>query len=132
MKRVDFYNKKVQLHEQMIDAICEILDKNKITEIDFTEIDMCGGYVCTAIDGPAIEQRVLKLRHTIGTCILEYVPEYDENHLFNDETEKWLSLNDDVLYASFDTVYDAVYDLLYNPIFFEERKRFHDTERTQH
>lgn len=129
MKRIDFYDKKVQLHEQMIDAICEIMDKKMVSEINFAKIGMCGGYVCTAIDGPATEQQVLKLRHTIGTCILEYVPEYDY-YFFDDENEneEWLSLNDDVLNASIDTVYDAVYDLLYNPVFVEERKRFYDIE----
>ncbi len=111
MRRIDFYKKKQRLHEEIIQAICEIMDRQMVEEIDFEKVGMDGGYVCMAPEGPAVETRVLKIKHTIGTNYLQIVP---ENCDYYDFDGKWFSLNDDVLNASFDTVYEAVYDLFYD------------------
>ena len=126
MRRIDFYKKKLKLHEEIIKAICKVMDANMVEHINFQDIGMDGGYVCMAPEGPAVETRVLKIKHTIGTNYLQIIP---ENCDYYDFDGKWFSLNDDVLNASFDTVYEAVYDLFYSKHYKEERKRFNDTKR---
>lgn len=123
MKKIDFYKKKEKLHMQIISGVCKILDANMVEFIDFEELEMCGGYICLAKDGLAVEHQVSKLKHTIGTDHLE-VEVHDEwcNSIHAD-------LNEDVLDASCDTVYDAVYDLFCNKQFKEKRKQFYDTQR---
>ena len=108
MKRIDFYKKKEKLHQQIINAICKILDANMVTVINFEDLGMCGGYVCLAMDGPAVEYQIKKLKHDIGTDYLGI--EIDDEW----GNEIHANINDDVLNASFDTVYDAVYDLFYD------------------
>ena len=123
MRRIDFYKKKEKLHVQMIEAICKILDVNMVEVINFEDLGMCGGYVCLAMFSPAEEYQIKKLKHDIGTDYLGI--EVDDEW----GNELHATINDDVLNASFDTVYEAVYDLFYSKKCKEERKRFYDTKR---
>ena len=109
MKPIDFYKKKRKLHDEMIAAICKILDKFGVNEIDFENAGIDGGYACLSIDGPAEEVRVLRLRKTGENC-LEFIPE-GLGYLNYDN--RWRNMERDVLYASIDTVYEAVYDMFY-------------------
>lgn len=123
MKRIDFYKKKEKLHQQIIEAICKILDANMVTVINFKDLGMCGGYVCLATDGSAVEYQIKKLKHDIGTDYLGI--EIDDEW----GNEIHANINDDVLNASCDTVYEAVYDLFYSKQCKEERKRFYDRQK---
>ena len=107
----------------MIEAICKILDANMVEVINFEDLGMCGGYVCLAMFSPAEEYQIKKLKHDIGTDYLGI--EVDDEW----GNEIHATINDDVLNASFDTVYEAVYDLFYSKKCKEERKRFYDTKR---
>lgn len=108
MKRIDFYKKKEKIHKQMIEAICKIMDAHMVTEINFKDLGLNGGYACISDMGPVFEAEIEKLKHDIGA-----------DYLGIEVSDEWgnticANLNDDVLNASFDTVYDAVYDLFYN------------------
>ena len=125
MERIDFYKKKAELHDEMIRAICEIMDNQMVEEIDFEHLGMNGGYAVIAPSfSPAFEAPVYKLSHKMGTNELDAI-------LFDEYGNRWdASLNDyDVLNASIGTVYEAVYDLFYNDNFKEERRIFNDTQR---
>ena len=126
MRKIDFYKRKEKLHKQIIEAICKIMDEHMVEKINFMDLGIHGGYVCIAPDGLAVETSVLKIKHQIGSDILQFVPEDVDGCWFDG---KWFSLNDDVLNASFDTVYEAVYDLFYDKRYKEERKRLYDTEK---
>ena len=117
MKHIDFYKKKEKIHNQMIEAISRRMDAHMVDEINVKDLGINGGYACYAAFGPAQECQIEKLKHDIGT-----------NNLSFEITDEWgnerhADLNDDVLNASFDTVYDAVYDLFYSKNCKEERKR---------
>lgn len=123
MRRIDFYKKKKMLHNQMIGAICKILDAQMADEINFKDLGMSGGYVCLAMDSPAVECQIKKLKHDIGT---DYLGIEIDDECGN---ELHATINVDVLNASFDTVYEAVYDLFYSKNCKEERKRFYDRQK---
>lgn len=123
MKRIDFYKKKEKLHTQIIEAICKILDANMVTVINFEDLGMFGGYVCLAMEGSAIEYQIKKLKHDICT-----------DYLWVEIDDEWgneilTTINDDILKASCDTVYEAVYDLFYSKKCKEERKRLYDMQK---
>lgn len=123
MTRINFYKKKKKLHQQIINSICKILDANMITVINFKDLGMCGGYVCLAMDGPAVEYQIKKLKHDICTDYLGI--EIDDEW----GNEIHATINDDVLNASCETVYEAVYDLFYSKKYKEERERFYDMQK---
>ncbi len=106
MEFIDFYSKKKELHIEMIDAICNILDKHNVSELSLDED--CGAYVCLAFSGPAFEVKVKKIRHVVGTYILEWQPYSTDSYEFGDE---WYDMIDDVLYTSIQYVYEAIYKL---------------------
>lgn len=123
MRHIDFYKKKEKLHNQIIVAICKIMDANMITEINFKDLGINGGYACIADMGPVFEAQIEKLKHDIGT-----------DYLGIEVSDEWgneihCDLNDGVLNASFDTVYDAVYDLLYKKEYKKERERLYDRQK---
>ena len=126
MRKIDFYKRKEKLHKQIIEAICKIMDEHMVEKINFMDLGMDGGYVCVAPEGPSVETRVLELKHPIGSNFLQFVPEDVDGCWFDG---KWFSFNDDVLNASFDTVYEAVYDLFYSKRYKEERKRLYDKQK---
>ena len=104
MERIDFYNKKLTLHNEMYDAIVELMRKHNVNELDLRDYDVDNAYVCNAAIIPAIEEMVIKIRLKV---FLEVTTNgYDE------DDDVWLCLTDDVLLASFDTLYDAVYQIL--------------------
>ena len=120
MRRIDFYKKKRKLHEEIIGAICKVMDANMVEEIDFEKAGMDGGYVLVGLDSLVCEKRVLKIKHVICTNNLKIMAE-DTGGC---DDRKWFSLNDnDVLNASFDTVYETIYDLFYSKHFKEARKQ---------
>ena len=117
MRHIDFYKKKEKIHKQMIEAICKIMDAHMVTEINFEDLGLNGGYACISDMGPVFEAEIEKLKHDIGT-----------DYLGIEVSDEWgnticTNLNDGVLNASFDTVYEAVHDLFYDRNCKYERER---------
>jgi hypothetical protein len=108
MKRIDFYEKKKALHNEMLEAIVALFEKTSITEIDFMPDD--GGwqrncFVIISTDGVESTEEVMvkKVRCEDGDVfILPF------------GRDMWVSCEHAgrVVTATLDDLYDAVYDVV--------------------
>ena len=108
MEHIDFWKEKNDLHKRIIQAICDLMVENEVTEIDFEKYgdNIDKPYACIFTDGGSVEVGVRKLR--MDGCF-EILPENSEG-IFRDD--QWFDLSYDVLYCTIDTVYDAVWQVL--------------------
>jgi len=113
MKKIDFYRKKKDLHNEMLEAIVALFDKTSIDEFDFLPDD--GGWqrICFVIlsdDGAGSTREVLvhKVKCVDGEI---YILPFDE--------VRWVPCEHagkvvtDTLDDLYDAVYEAVGDLLH-------------------
>ena len=105
--KIDFWEKIECLHNEMYDAIVDLMNEAKITEIDFSPVydKIDHGYI-TITTYPAMEVGVSKIWNEDG--YLWIMAEDTDGMEFN----KWISVQDDAVMASFSTLYDAVYDFI--------------------
>ena len=107
MKRIDFYQKRKSLHNEMIEGIVALFEKAGIKEIDLCPDDewQYNAYVLYCPDGADSirEFRVAKVRCNGG--LIEVIAE-------GDESDNWISCEHagDIMTCSLDGLYDAVYD----------------------
>lgn len=105
--KIDFYEKKKALHEEMVDAIKELLHINGLDELDLS--NGCDtGYV-TIVDDclyPPTEVEVKRVFLDEHSNLMADV-EFDYDNCINLE-----DLNN-VMLCSFDTVYESVYELIH-------------------
>ena len=107
MKRIDFYRKKKDLHNEMLQAIVALFDKSGFDEIDFMPEGewQRNAYVLYCPDGAySIQEfQVHKVRFVNG--LIEVLAEGDED-------EHWISCEHagDIMTDSLDSLYEAVYD----------------------
>jgi len=108
MKRIDFYEKKKALHNEMLEAIVALFEKTSITEFDFLPDD--GGwqrncFVILSTDGADSTREVLvrKVKYEDGEI---YILPFDEDF--------WLPCEHagKVVTDTLDDLYDAVYDMV--------------------
>lgn len=102
MKRIDFYNKKKAIHNEMLEAIANLFKEADITEIDFTSGER-NPYIILSPDGASstYEALVTKVRCKDGS-ISVMVEDYD----------RWISCRHAgcVVTGTIDDLYDAVFD----------------------
>ena len=107
MERIDFYRKKKDLHNEMLQAIVALFDKAGLDEIDFMPEGewQRNAYVLYCPDGAySIQEfQVHKVRCVDG--LIEVLAE-------DDEDEHWISCEHagDIMTDSLDSLYEAVYD----------------------
>ncbi len=104
MKRIDFYEKKKTLHNEMLKAIVALFDNAEKNEIDLTGTPH-NAWVVLAPDGceSTIETSVEKVKCEYGMVFIE-VGCWDDYG--------WISCEHAgiVLMDTLDTLYDAVFD----------------------
>lgn len=107
MKRIDFYEKKKTLHNEMLKAIVALFDKAAINEFDLRPDDdwQRNCYITLSTDGAdsTREVRVKKVKCDDGAiCILP------------DGEDWWVSCEfaGDVVTCTLDDLYDAVYSMV--------------------
>ena len=105
MERIDFYRKKKNLHNEMLDAIVELFNKTSITEFDFLPDDgfQINCFVIISTDGADSTEEVLvkKVRCEDGDLLI--LP-------FG--WDMWVSCEHSgkVVTDTLDDLYDAVYE----------------------
>lgn len=105
MKRIDFYQKKKDLHNEMLQAIVDLFDKEDIDEIDFLPEGewQRNCFVIISTDGTDSTREVLvrKVKYEDGEI---YILPFDE--------DLWLPCEHagHVVTAALDDLYEAVYD----------------------
>lgn len=106
MKKIDFYQKKKDLHNEMLEAIVALFEKTSITEFNFLPDD--GGwqrncFVILSTDGADSTREVLvrKVKYEDGEI---YILPFDE--------DLWLPCEHagHVVTDTLDDLYEAVYD----------------------
>lgn len=108
MKRIDFYQKKKDLHNEMLEAIVALFEKAGMDEIDLRPEGewQYNAYVLYCPDGAySIQEfRVRKVRNFDG--MIEVIAEDDE------KGDTWISCEHagDIMTDSLDSLYDAVFD----------------------
>lgn len=102
MKRIDFYNKKKSLHNEMLEAISNLFKEAGITDIDLTSGEYFP-YVILSPDGASstYETLVKKVKYNDGHISI-MVEDYD----------RWISCRHAgcVVTGTLDDLYDAVFD----------------------
>lgn len=106
MKKIDFYEKKKALHNEMLEAMKELFAKTSIDEFDFLPDD--GGwqrncFVTLCPDGADSTREVLVRK---VKCM------DDEIYILPYGEDSWVPCEhaDDVVTCTLDDVYDALYD----------------------
>ena len=108
MKKIDFYQKKKDLHNEILEAIVALFEKTSITEFNFLPDD--GGwqrncFVILSTDGADSTREVLvrKVKYEDGEI---YILPFDEDF--------WLPCEHagKVVTDTLDDLYDAVYDMV--------------------
>lgn len=106
MRRIDFYEKKKAIHNEMLEAIASLFKEADITEIDFTSGER-NPYITLSPDGASstYEALVTKVRCKDGH-ISVMVEDYD----------RWISCRHAgcVVTGTIDDLYDAVFDYVEN------------------
>ena len=103
--KIDFGSKIECLHNEMYDAIVELMNEHKTEVIDFVPLmgKIDHPYITLGIY-PATQVGVKKLK--CKDNFLTFIPEDVDGYEFDD---KWYSVQDDALWASFEMLYEAVW-----------------------
>lgn len=103
-EHIDFYKKREVLHNEIVDAIKDLMQSHNITEIDFRDYETDDAYICNATLAPAVEEVVAKVRLNDG--LVEVMTTDSEDY------DRWLDITDDCLLASGSMIYDVLYLIL--------------------
>ena len=106
MPYIDFINKRINLHKEIVKAIINLMQEKEVTEVDLTEReDELGSawLIRMSADGGIEEAQVVAVK--IDSGILFYKGKGEEI----DEDWQSLDVADDVISATNDSVYDAVF-----------------------
>ena len=110
MEKIDFAMKKRQLHEEIYREIIKLMEKNNVTEVDFSNDYLDSAFVVRSVSGAESteEIKVKKIRLS-SDGFLEY-----QSDQYNEENE-WYSLSSDgdVLWCIISGIYNNVYDKFY-------------------
>ena len=103
-EHIDFYAKREALHKEMYNAIIDMMKEHGTTEIDLRDYKTDDAYLINSTLSPAVEEIVTRVRLNDGLLEARTVD--------SEDYDCWLDLNDDVLLASFSTLYDVIYLIL--------------------
>ena len=109
MKYIDFFKKKVQLHQEMCEAITELMTEHGVKEVDLLGSNASHTYFCVLPDDADSPDELEANRVYLD----------DDNHLFVDTPD--IELSDNIFYlrdnkeivlCSIDSIYYSVYEVL--------------------
>lgn len=105
MKRIDFYNMKKALHNEMLEAIVNLFKESGITEIDFEGDGNQSAYVILSPDGAS---------STYETLVQKVKCENEQVYVTTEDYDSWLSCRHAgmVVTGTLSDLYDAVFDYI--------------------
>jgi len=106
MEHIDFFKKKKALHQEMLNAITELLETyaDGVVELNDDDCHYDDAFVIRAFDGYDSTEEVKLTKVKLDGRFVKY-----QCHSWD---EDWCDLERDALFCSIDSLYDALYQRL--------------------